>query len=370
LNQLLRITRVAVAIAALAIVSSASGVRPADPNGGSSAAETSGVRTARTVGSVRYPASYFSGPLGRYNPIPPRKGAFLLGWYGRTSIGWSDVKSGLLERQRAMGRTFDGIATAHVPSERRERWIHRQGALPIIAGWTPGGSPQQIASGERDRQIAAFAKYLKSYPFVVMVRMFHEFDMEHLSYHACGKTFVAMWRRVVSVMQQKGAGNVGFWWSPSEGYNRDCITNSYPGNRFVDWVGTDSYNHCFVGEDCYATPYTPGWSEFGPIFDYEKGFANLTTQHDRFGPSKPFVIGETGTVYDENHPSMKGDWYRNIVPAAKRMEYLRGIMFFDTDASKVEAARNNWHVDYPRSNPSVYEGYITMARDPWFNTRS
>ena len=325
---------------------------------------------AQSADAVRYPASYFRGPLAKRNPLPPRRGAFLLGWYGRTNIGWSHVKTGVLGRQRATGRTFDGIATAYVPSERRERWIHKQGALPIIAGWTPGGSPQQIAAGERDREIAAFARYLKSYPFVVMVRMFHEFDMEHLSYHACGSRFIAMWRRVVTVMHDRGATNVGFWWSPSEGYNRSCLTNSYPGDAFVDWVGTDSFNHCFVAEShCYATPYSGGWAEFGQIFDYEQGFGNLTTQHDRFGPRKPFVIGETGTVYDPDNPPKKGDWYRNITPAAKRMEYLRGIMFFDTDASMVEASRNNWHVDYPLSDPSVYRGFIEMARDPWFNTR-
>ena len=337
------------------------------PETGAATSATEDRATGRAVG---YPPSYFTGPLGRANPVPQKRGAFLIGWYGGANVSWSGVRAGLLERRRAMGRPYDGIATAHVPGERRERWIHAQGALPIIAGWTPGGSPQEIASGARDRQIAAFARYLKRYPFVVMVRMFFEFDMRHLSYHACGDGFVAMWRHVVAVMQQHEADNVGFWWSPSEGYDRACITSSYPGDRFVDWVGTDSYNHCFVDEDCYATPYRPGWSDFGSIFDYERGFANLVTQHDRFGPRKPFVVGETGTVYDENHPSLKGQWFRNVVPAAKRMEYLRGIMFFDTDASPVEAPRNNWRVDHPRSNPSVYEGYIAMARDPWFNTRN
>ncbi len=136
--------------------------------------------------------------------------------------------------------------------------------------------------------------------------MLHEFEMEHFDYHACGQPFIDMWRRVITVMRQQAAHNVGFWWSPSEGYDRDCVERSYPGDRYVDWVGTDSYNHCFLSEtDCYATPYSAGWAEFGQIFDYERGVANLTTQHDRYGPSKPFVMGETGTVYDASNPSKK-----------------------------------------------------------------
>jgi hypothetical protein len=317
---------------------------------------------------VSYPASYFKGPLGKRNPVPPNGGAFLLAWHSRS--GWARTKAGILERHRAMGRPFDGIATVYVPSERREEWIHRQGALPIVAGWTPGGSPADIAAGARDRAIVAFARRLGRYPFVVMVRMFHEFDQEHLAYHGCGKTFAAMWRRVVTVVRQHGAGNVGFWWSPGEGYGRACTRASYPGDAYVDWVGSDAYNHCFVGEaHCYSTPYRSGWAEFGELFDYETGFANLTTQHDLFGPRKPFVVGETGTVYDPSTPSRKGDWYRFVVPAGKKMRYLRGVMFFDADASATEVARNNWHVDYPRTDSGVYEGFVDMAADPWFNTR-
>ena len=280
------------------------------------------------------------------------------------------MKAGILERQHAMGRRFDGIATAYVPAQRSELWIHTQGALPIIAGWSPGGSAQDIASGARDSAIVRFARYLRRYPFVVMVRMFHEFDQEHLDYHACGDEFIAMWRRVVTVMQHECARNVGFWWSPSEGYGRNCTRSSYPGDAYVDWVGADTYNHCFVDEThCFATPYRAGWAEFGDLFDYEAGFANLTTLHDQFGPRKPFVVGETGTVYDPSNSSRKGDWYRNVVAAAKKMEYLRGVMFFDADVSPKEGARNNWHVDHPRTDPGVYQGFIDMASNPWFNTR-
>lgn len=352
--------------AALVAIAATAALSVPSSSGG---AQSASISEARGAAVPRYPASYFSGPLGRRNPVPQRKGAFLLAWHVRH--GWAGTKAGVLERHRAMGRPFDGIATPYIPSERREAWIHKQGALPIIAGWTPGGSPAEIASGARDRVIASFARRLGRYPFVVMVRMFHEFDQEHLSYHACGTSFVAMWRRVVKVVRDVGARNIGFWWSPNEGFGRECTRGSYPGDAYVDWVGSGSYNFCFVDEaQCYGTPYRTGWAEFGEIFDYDTGFANLQTLHDLFGPRKPFVAGETGTVYDPANPARKGDWYRNIVPAAKTMRYLRGVMFFDADASATEDARNNWLVDHPRTDAGVYRGFLELAASPWFNTRA
>ena len=318
---------------------------------------------------MSYPSSYFTGPLGTRNPVPTKKGAFLMAWHGAQGCDWQCIKNGILGRQSAMGRKFDAIANAYRPfeSERVEQWVHNQGALPIIAGWTPGGSPQEIASGARDAQIIELANYLKVYDFTVMLRMFHEFDLPHLSYHACGSTFINMWKRVVDVFKQQGVNNVGFWWSPNEGVDRACIASSYPGDAYVDWVGTDNYNWQYVGEGGWVTPLHTGWAEFWELFDYK--VPGLPNQHDTYGPRKPFVVGETGTVYDTNNPTRKGDWYRNVVPAVKQMEYLTGIMFFDQDVSSVEGPKANWWVHQPSSNSSVYSGFIEMARDPYFNTR-
>jgi chitodextrinase len=319
--------------------------------------------------SVNWPSSYFTGPLGAKNPVPPKQGAFLLAWHGGQGCDWQCIKSGILGRQQAMGRKFDGIANAWRPfeSERVEQWVHDQGALPIIAGWTPGGTPQEIASGARDAKIKELADYLKVYDFTVMLRMFHEFDMPHLSYHACGDTFKAMWQRVVDVFKREGATNVGFWWSPNEGYDRACVAASYPGDAYVDWVGSDAYNWQYVGEGGWVTPLHPGWAEFWELFDYQG--LSFQNQHDIYGPRKPFVVGETGTVYDSSFPSKKGDWFRDIPRAAKEMEHLTGIMFFDQDVSAVEGPKANWWVHQPSSNASVYSGFVEMARDPYFNTR-
>ncbi len=117
-------------------------------------------RTPRSAADAECPLPrvVFHGAAGETQLRAPEGEAFLLSWHGSAGADWTDVKAGVVKRQRAMGRRFDGIAAAFVQFERRERWIHNQGALPIVAGWTPGGSPLEIASGKREGRIVAFAK--------------------------------------------------------------------------------------------------------------------------------------------------------------------------------------------------------------------
>ena len=317
-----------------------------------------------------YPASYFTGPLGRRNPVPAKHGAFLILQPMTYGCSWKCVKARVAERERATGRKFDGIANAWRPNdpsyERVERWVHKRGSIPIIAGYSPGGSPAEIGSGARDARIVRFARYIKQFNFVVMIRMFHEFDLAGWAHHACGATFIDMWRRVVNVFKQEGVSNAGFWWSPTEGANRSCIASSYPGDEYVDWGGSGWYNWCHVNNsNCWSTPLHSGWAEFNELFNYPPG-PGYQNQHDVWGPRKPFIVGETNTVHDGNYPSKKGDWYRNVPRAAREMEYLRGVMVYDSDVSAVEGPNANFEVD---SSSSAYQGFIELARDPFFNTR-
>ncbi len=325
---------------------------------------------------VQYPGSYFTGPLGTRNPLPLKQGAFLITWLGMPggASTWTQIRERTIQREADMGRKYDGIMTTDWQgdwAEDRLRWIQDHGSIPIVAGLHFDKTIAQINAGEADGLIDAYANRWRDLGFTIMVRLHHEFDQSHLAYTSVGQeaAFVTAWRRIVDRFKARGATNVGFWWCPSEGGDdRASVDRAYPGDAYVDWVGTDSYNHAYVGEDRYATPWRAGWADFGEIFDYQSG-GGSAPRHDTYGPRKPFVVGETGSVWDPNAPRKKGEWFRNIPAAARNMEYLTGISFFDVDATLWEDARNNWIVDHATSVPEVYQGYIAMARDPWFNTR-
>jgi hypothetical protein len=70
---------------------------------------------------------------------------------------------------------------------------------------------------------------------------------------------------------------------------------------------------------------------------------------DRWGPIKPFVVGETGSRYDSGNVNRKANWFRNIDSVAVgHMPYLRGVAFFDFNTSSLEW--QNWRVDSNQTN--------------------
>jgi len=326
--------------------------------------------------SSLYPASYYTGPLGQNNILPSKPGALLIVW--PNGVGWPAQQARVSDLESRMGRRLDGIGTHYGgggtfngnancmwnSGERREQWIHDRGSYPIVS-WSPDRPLSDVNAGALDGCFRSVADYYKGFSFKIMLRMWWEFNGNWMIGSGCGQTYIDAWRRVVGIFRERGATNVGFWWSPQEGYDRTCSSNSYPGDAYVDWVGSDAYNWCGVGESgCWSSPLHSGWAQFGEIFDYGSNSA-----HDTFGSRKPFVVGETNTIFDAGSAAAKGQWYRNVPAAAQQMEHLTGVQFFDVDVTAYEGPKSNWPVDYPTSVPSALDGFVALARDPYFNAR-
>ena len=99
--------------------------------------------------------------------------------------------------------------------------------------------------------------------------------------NSCGAPFIAAWQRMVNVFKANGASNVGFDWNPEEGVTRSCISSSYPGDAYVDWVGSDWYNVCLVGNTSqWCTPLHSGWAQFGELFNYTALGSTIVSQHN------------------------------------------------------------------------------------------
>jgi beta-mannanase len=249
-------------------------------------------------------------------------------------------------------------------------------------------------AGTDDQCIAAVANYLKQYPFRMMIRMMWEFDGNWFKWTPCGTyngttlagstptAFISAWQRVVNIFKQQGATNVGFMWNPTGGYNRTCADASYPGDAYVDWVGTEGYNADRT--NVWDTPLHGGWAEMNEILNYDKLGSSIPSYLTKFGPKKPFVIGESGSKYDTANvpsghvvdPNRKANWFRNIATvAAPNSPYLHGIEFFD---QWVDTEYNDWHVDHNQPggtnvpegsfDATTYQGFLDMSHAAVFNS--
>jgi hypothetical protein len=314
-----------------------------------------------------FPASYFTGPLGANNILPPRTGAFL----GILAQGtWAERQNQIASREQFIGRRLDFVHIHYgapidacysgAPfSQGREQWVVDRGSLPIIS-WTHGWTLDAVNSGLADECLRDVGRRFAAWGKPILLRTYWEFNGSWFRWSGTGTKFISAWKRTVDVMRSAGATNVGFVWCPDEG-NFAGTNESYPGDNYVDWVCSDRYNWNKSTAFCRGLDGTwhAGWCEF------EESFRDGSSIEALFGPRKPYMVAETGTVEDPSVPGRKGEWHRNARDAIKaRFPHLKAYIYFDVDLSATQGA--NWRLD---TTGSSLAGFRDLALDPHFNTR-
>ncbi len=309
------------------------------------------------------PASYFTGPLGANNILPPRKGAFL----GIAPQGsWAEQRTQVVSREQFVGRRFDFVHLHYgaptdvcywiAPfSQGREKWVADRGSMPIIS-WTHGWTLDEVNAGLADACFRDVGRRFAAWGRRILLRSYWEFNGTWFPWSGTGAKFINAWKRTVDVMRSAGATNVGFVWCPDEG-NFPGTNESYPGDAYVDWVCSDKYNWNKSTSYCRAPNGTwhAGWCEF------EESFHDGSSIERLFGPRKPYMVGETASVEDLVVPGRKGEWHRNARDAIKaRFLYLKAYLYYDAIYGL------NWPLD---TSLSSLLGFRDLARDSHFNTR-
>jgi hypothetical protein len=178
------------------------------------------------------------------------------------------------------------------------------GSVPYIA-WEPWDgnvngttfSNQSIISGTHDTYLKTFAAATKQFAKPLFIRFGHEMNGNWYSWdgtHSGGSTtagygdltkadgperYVDAYRHVWQVFKDAGVTNVTWIWCPNcdavPGQAWNDMTNYYPGDQYVDWVGLDGYN-------------------FGSVQGAWRMFSNIyTTAYGKAVKyNKPILIGE------------------------------------------------------------------------------
>lgn len=335
------------------------------------------VAASSSTGSTAqlWPASYFTGPLGSNNVVPATTS-------GALAILWSDNRTTTSTRITDCARAFDGIGIhyggidSEIPGRGGgnlgaggETWAFRQSSVPVVswmhnrytAGGTNHNTMQEVVDGLHDAAITEAATYWASLNFRIIWRPCWEFDGNWFPWSptstgggnandgfpnpgCTAATWRSAWQHMVALVQAAGASKVGFFWCPTAWFDETARTDCYPGDAYVDWCGADGYNQ--ASASVQTTPLGTGWREFWEIHNATGHGTALVCVHDQFGPSKPFVIGETNSLFDDGDTNRKGNWYRNIQDNAfgkPDMPYLCGVQFFDEDLHVSEGF--DWRVD-------------------------
>jgi hypothetical protein len=280
-----------------------------------------------------------SGPVA----VPDSRAAYF-GTYSPPSSSWSEQsqKAEYRELEERLGRTLD-VAHYYDPWRDRfptwrERWHVRNGRIPLIswARYDPGA----IRSGSEDAVIRARADGLDDFRKPVFLRWFWEMDAGS---GASASDYIAAWRRIHDIFQDRGATNVAFVWCPTAwGFASGAAQDYYPGNAYVDWVCADAYNWA---------PGRPG--------DEWRSLARAIRPFYEWGreTGKPMMLGEWGV--QEREPGDKAEWFRQAGRDLERkFPKVRALVYFDSRATY------DWRVD---TSASSLRAFRAIASDPYFN---
>ena len=212
-----------------------------------------------------------------------------------------------------------------------------KGGRTLLATWQPrvfssgtNYSWTQIADGSLDNNIIIpQAQRIKA---LGSTKIFLAFDseMDDTSTHSTANygtpaNYVAAYQHIYNVFKEQGVTNVVWVWTPT-GYSGyyNTLSQYYPGDAYVNWIGYDPYNfyQCSSSETTWRNPTT--------VFD---GFYNWVGSGGlgTVAESKPMILDEYGSHNDSNDPiTGDSDWYAQIPNAVQALPRLKALSEFDS----------------------------------------
>lgn len=115
-------------------------------------------------------------------------------------------------------------------------------AMWMVGNW---GIARDAGNGKFDEVIRQYSAWAKSIGRPIYLRLGYEFDGAHNALEPA--EFVKAYRRIVDLMRAEGVTNVAFMWHSyaSPPFKNYPISDWYPGDDYVDWVGISIFGHAY-----------------------------------------------------------------------------------------------------------------------------
>jgi beta-mannanase len=205
--------------------------------------------------------------------------------------------------------------------------VSSNGSIPLIT-WEPWithplGTLEAIASGSYEAYAKEFLLAAKAWGKPLFLRFAHEmngnwypWDGWHNGAATSGPTvYKRAWIYIYNLRQELSANNVNLVWcpnnhsQPAEAWND--ISDYYPGDQYVDWIGMDGYNWGYTEWQTFDSIFGGIYSQLTqltskPLMISE--FASATSETN----SKPTWITDTFDKIESQYPSIKLFCWFNI----------------------------------------------------------
>ena len=150
---------------------------------------------------------------------------------------------------------MDGVRQTHMnetgTSQNHQYLVERfpdtvlQSALWMVGKW---GVLSKTVAGEYDSVVIEFSRWAKATRRPIYLRIGYEFDGRHNQLEP--EDYVKAYRRIVDLMRAQGADNIAFVWHSyaAPTYKDYPLSDWYPGDEYVDWVGISLFGHMYDSE--------------------------------------------------------------------------------------------------------------------------
>ena len=284
---------------------------------------------------------------------PPTTQRVMLGsWGGETAIQTTDVNTWANSWQTDTGKglAWYAIMSNFGPSSNPQPMIYideykplvEQGLFKgIIYTWQPsfdwswdrpnGTCTSQIASGVYDVYIRQEAIRSRNAGYPIIIRFGHEMNGDWAGWGTSAATFKQAWIKVVSIFRSENVYNVKFLWCPNYADTGGrSFQDYYPGDTYVDYVGTDVYAN----------------NDWGWWYLPERQIGNINGNvYDTYS-NKPYIIGEWGCSSAITE-TQNADWMTRLFDAVENRSRIVGIVHW-------QGNQEGWRVDL---HPEAFQIY-------------
>lgn len=269
-------------------------------------------------------------------------GTFLQPGSLQVGVNWEGLDEiGATGRTPDMVRKFDSFDNAAVSA--KEKQLVAQGAM-LFKSLKPrqGGNSipwAEVASGRYDAFLAEYLQNLKRDGGQNVILAFnHEPDGKQNADKGTPAEFVAAWRHIHNLADRLGVsraagGNVEFAWTMvGWGFKVDRVGPYYPGDQYVDYVGTDPYDN----------------SKSGTRQSFADSVSSTLEWMDKNGINKPVIVGETGSESGQSadRSGSQAAWVQQMMSDLRNNPALQRVVAVNYWSNQVPGAgHTNFNLD-------------------------
>jgi len=243
------------------------------------------------------------------------------------------------------GRSFEELS-AHV-EEAKEHGTALQIALQPMNGLA------EVTDGP---YLRAYARAAAEAGVPIFLRFANEMNGNWVPWHGDPKAYIEKFRLVADVFHEEAPDNVAVVWAPND-IPVDNITQYYPGDAYVDWVGVSLYSI-----------YNPALDPLKAGVDRSNHLQKFEHVYNLYAKKKPLFISEGAIsyVYPEQNKLVDA-WaaYRTKeFYATLPMLYpgVKAVFWFD--ATKTEASREKHFM--LSANDTLLGAYKQAIQHPFY----